>query len=111
MKKSAVPCGKRFFANLTCLFSEAVAAENRLVAAGLERNLAGLSALGADRVVHLAGAVVTVVLPCHPAGLAALGFVGEAFLGVKLLLAGCKREFLSAILADDGFVAKHEIPL
>jgi hypothetical protein len=94
------------------LSSEAIAAVDRTISAGLEGDLAGLSACGANRIIHLtAAAVSSASLACVAAGLAALRLVCEAFLGVKLLLAGSKHEFFSAILADQGLVVEHIVPL
>ncbi|HWP22017.1 MAG TPA: hypothetical protein VN417_04660 [Candidatus Cryosericum sp.] len=100
--------------------SEAIAAFNRSVGGWLERNLTGLPALCANRIVHLTGCIVTVAaiagtaigvtLTSNPAGLAALRFIRKAFFGEKFLLVGSKGEFLSAIFADDGLVAVHLIP-
>ena len=98
--------------------SEAIAAHDRTVGAGLERNLTGFSTLCANRIVHLAGGVVTVATIAgttvsgsaftgDPAGLAALRLVRKTFFGEKFLLVGSKGEFLSAIFADDGLVAVH----
>ena len=92
------------------LASEAVAAIDRAVIARLEGNLAGLAAVGADSVEHLARRAGDAFAGIA-AGFAALGLVGEALLGVKLLLTGGENEFLSAILADQGLVSVHEIPL
>ena len=109
-KKKVYPIGYTFFHHL--LLSEAVAAINRTVVARFERNLAGRAARCADSVIHLAGAAgaAGVALPSVTAGLAALRFVRKTFFGEKLLLAGSKSEFLSAILADEGLVVVHEIP-
>jgi len=96
--------------------SETVAAQDRSVGTRLERHLTGSPALGAYRIIHLAGAVVAVsaaslaTLTGVSAGFAALGLIRKTFFGEKLLLVGSKREFLSAIFADDGLVAKHQIP-
>ena len=98
--------------------SEAVTAHDRTVGAGLERNLTGFSALCANRIVHLAGGIVTITAVAgtavsgsaftgDPAGLAALRLVRKTFFGEKFLLVGSKGEFLSAIFADDGLVAVH----
>ena len=80
----------------------------------LEGNLAGVAALGADRFEHLAGCagsgVTASVLAVGSACLASLRLVGEALFCVKLLLAGSKGEFLSAIFADQYFVAVHRLP-
>ena len=93
------------------LSSETVAAVYRAVAAGLEWNLAGFSALCAYRIIHLTAAFPGVSPARVTAGFTALWFVCKAFFSKKLLLAGSKREFLSAIFADQGFVVVHEIPL
>ena len=100
--------------------SETIAAHDRTVGAGLERNLTGFSALCANRIVHLAGCIVTVTavagtaigvtLTGNPAGFATLRFIRKAFLGEKLLFVGSEGEFLSAIFADDGLVVVHLIP-
>ena len=102
------------------LASEAIAAHDRTVGAGLERNLAGSAAFRANCVIHLARCVVAVsaiagtasgcALTSDTAGFAALRFVRKAFFGEKLLLVGSKGEFLSAIFADDGLVVVHLIP-
>ncbi len=79
----------------------------------LEGQLAGLAALRADRVIHLAGSSIAAGsgLARIAAGLAALGLIGEALLGVELLLAGSKNKFLSAFLTGESLVSVHEIPL
>ena len=103
----------RFVKSLRLLsISETVAAVNRTVGAGLEGNLALLAALGANGVKHLTlAALAGSVLSCHTAISAALGLVGETFFSVKLLLSGSESEFLSAILADQGLVFVHLVPL
>ena len=100
--------------------SEAIAAHDRTVGAGLERNLAGFAAFRANCVIHLtrrviavsaiAGTASGVALTSYAAGFAALRFIRKAFFGEKFLLVGSKGEFLSAIFADDGLVAVHQIP-
>ena len=98
--------------------SEAIAAQDRSVGTGLEGNLAGFAAFRANCVIHLARCVVAVsaiagtaiVFTSNTAGFAALRLVRKAFFGEKLLLVGSKGEFLSAIFADDGLVAVHQIP-
>ena len=115
-KRKEHPFYRMLFALLSPA-SEAVAAVDRFVTARLERNLASLPAFRANCVKHhalsavIAASVVTRMLLCISARLAALGFVGETLFGVELLLAGSKGELLSAIFADDGLVAVHEIPL
>ena len=100
-------------ARLCSAVAEAVAAVDRAIVAGLKGHLAGLAALGAHSVIHLAGSTVGTgdAFAGIAAGFAALGLIGEALLGVKLLLTGGENEFLSAILADQGLVSVHEIPL
>lgn len=96
------------------LSSEAIAAIYRTIAARLKRDLAGLSAFRTHRVVHLAGSggvAAGASLTGGTAGFAALRFIREAFFCIKFLLTGSEDEFLSAFLADQGFVVVHEIPL
>ena len=95
--------------------SEAIAAQDRPVGTRLERNLTVFPALGANCVVHLArrsiaGTASGVALASDTAGFATLRLVREALFGEKFLLVGSKGEFLSAIFADDSFVAVHQIP-
>ena len=93
------------------LSAEAIAAIHRSVAARLERNLAGASAISADCVKHHALFAATGALLARGAAIfAALRFVGEPFFREELLLAGGEGEVLPAIFADDDFVAKHVIP-
>jgi hypothetical protein len=78
----------------------------------LEGNLALLAAVGANSVEQLTcGSLVTALSLAGVAAItASLGLVGEALLGVELLLAGGENEFASAILADNGLVSVHVIP-
>ncbi|CAB1249880.1 protein of unknown function [Ruminococcaceae bacterium BL-4] len=48
---------------------------------------------------------------CFAAFWATLGLISKAFLSKKLLLSSSKGEILTAILADEGFVLIHIIPL
>ena len=95
-----------------CLFlGKTVAAIYRTLTAGLERNLAGCSALCAYSIIHLAGfAALAIVLASIAACLATLGLIGETLLSVKFLLSGSESEFLSAFLADECLVSVHVIP-
>ena len=89
--------------------SEAVTAHDRTVGAGLERNLTGLTAICAYRIVHLTGRIVTVaaiagtaagvILTSDTAGFATLRFVCKALFGEKLLFVDSEDEFCSAIFA------------
>ena len=105
---------KRSLAGAFCasdqLLAEAVAAVNRTVGTGLERNLAGFAAACAGCVIHLTVAAATTgraLFAGRTAILAALGLIGETLFRVEFLLAGGEGEALSAIFADDGFVAEH----
>jgi hypothetical protein len=90
------------------LIAEAIAAINGAVIMGLERNLAGIAALGANGFEHLTcAALSTLGLAVCTASLTSLRLVGETLLCVKFLLAGSKGEFLSAIFADQSLVAIH----
>jgi len=91
------------------LLAEAIRAVDRTVRAGLEGNLAGFAAACANCIVHLTVAAATgrALLAGGTAILAALGFIRETLFRVEFLLAGGEGEALSAIFADDGFVAEH----
>jgi hypothetical protein len=94
--------------------AEAVVAVDGAVVARLEGNLAGLAALSANSLEHLASrssALTTLCLASVAAIAASLGLVGEALLSVELLISGGENEFASAILADNGLVSVHVIPL
>jgi hypothetical protein len=95
------------FENLRSLFAKAFAAIDRAVVAGLERNLAGFSALGADGFKHFSLSSTRVGFTGVTAGLATLRFIGESFFGIELLFVGRKDEFCSAFLACECFVAVH----
>ena len=84
----------------TASVCKAIAAVDGTVAAGLERNLAFLAALGADCIVHHALGTSSDTLAGCTAGSAALRLVLEAALCVELLLTGGEDELLAAILAN-----------
>ena len=85
---------------------EAVAAIDRTVRLGLEGHL-GLAAAGsADSGEVLTGATGR-VLAGVTAGLAALGLVLEAALGIELLLTGGKGKLVDALFADQDLVSVH----
>ena len=89
---------------------EALAAIDGAIVVGLKGNLAVLTALCAHSGEHLAGATLATACLTGSAAIAAsLRLVGEALLGVELLLAGGENEFASAILADNGLVSVHVI--
>ena len=78
--------------------SEALAAVNRTVLTGTERNLAGLAAVGAYSVKHLSlGAGI--VLAGISALSASLRLVLEALLCIELLLTSGEYELLAALFA------------
>lgn len=78
----------------------------------LEGNLAGVAALGAGCVEHLAGVTLTAVsLELSAALAASLRLMLKALLCVELLLAGGENEFLIAVFADQCLVSVHSIPL
>ena len=91
------------------LLTEAIAAVNRTIRAGLEGDFAGFAAACAGCVIHLTVAAATgrALLAGGTAILAALGLIGETLFRVEFLLAGGEGEALSAIFADDGLVAEH----
>jgi hypothetical protein len=92
------------------MLGEAVPAINRAVASGLEGYLSLLAAVGADRRVHLAGAIATTTTTAAsaparlPAGGTALGLIGEAAAGVVLLILSRERELGSALDAGQSLV-------
>jgi hypothetical protein len=85
---------------------ETSAAINGAVVSRLKRDFGGRTAVGADGVVHLAIGVAG-CLARGPALFATDGFVLETLLSIEFLLAGCKDEFLTAILADQCLVFEH----
>ena len=91
---------------LALVVLEAVAAVDGTVVSGLERDLGWRPALRADRIEHLAIAAAR-GLSAGSAVFAADRLILEPFLRVKLLLAGRKDEFLTAILAYQCFVLEH----
>lgn len=113
LQKKRAPKGRALRATELPSIREALTAINRAVAARLEGNPAGFSALGADRLKHLALGISAARISFSgiAAGFAALRLVGESFFGVEFLLAGSELEFVSAVFANECFVVVHEIPL
>ena len=100
-EKTPLPDGRGVFVGqLSSSICEAIAAVDRTVAAGLEGDLAFLTALGANCIVHDALGTSSDTLAGCTAGSAALGLVFEAALCVELLLTGGEDELLAAILAN-----------
>jgi len=85
---------------------EALAAVNRAIALGLERNTSLTAAGGAGGGKEFPGTTGR-ILAGVTAGLAALGLILEASLRVELLLTGSKHELLSTFLAYKGLVFEH----
>jgi hypothetical protein len=92
-----------------------IAAVNRFVAAGLERNRSRFSASVADRGIHgpiRTAAPITastgLLFPGGPARRATTGLVGESFRFEKLLFTSGKCEIIPAILACQCFVLVHK---
>jgi hypothetical protein len=90
---------------------EALAAIDRSVALGNERNAGGLAALCANGLEHLAGLALrpTAGLAGVAAGLAAGGLILEALLRIEGLFPGGKHEFIPAIPANQRLVLVHWI--
>ena len=84
---------------LVAHLSEALAAENGTVGLGLEGHLGLAAAAAAGSSEELTG-TTGVVLASVAAGLAALGLVLEAALGVEFLLTGGENEFVAALFAN-----------
>ena len=85
---------------------ETSAAVDGAIVSRLERDLGGRSALGANRIKHLA-VTATSGLATRAAIFAADGFILEPLLSIELLLAGRKDEILTAILAYQCLVFEH----
>jgi hypothetical protein len=90
--------------------AETIAAINRAIITGLERNLAGSAAFRANGIIHLALAAVAAGVPFAgiPAGLAPLRFVGEPSLSIKFLFLRGENEFLATVYANECFVLIHK---
>ena len=89
---------------------EAIAAVDRSVRLGLEGNsrlAAAGSAGGYEILTRSAGSVLTSVT----AGLAALGLILEAALGIEFLLASGENEFSAAFFALECLVLVHGVNL
>ena len=93
------------------LSAEAIATVNGAIATRLKRNLAGTTTICADCVIHdTLFAAAGALLAGDAAIFAALRLVGKSFFRKKFLFAGGEGEVLSAIFADDDFVAIHVLP-
>ena len=92
---------------LLTVFREALAAIDRTVALGNERNGSRFATLGADGLVLLAGGGGTGVLAGVAALLAAGGLVLEAFFSVEFLLTGGEHELGATVATRERFVLIH----
>ena len=104
IKYSYMVCRARLL--LLSALGEALAAQNRSVVAGLERNSGNAAALRAGRLEHLSAGALAI----SSAFLASGRLVLEPSLRVKLLLTGGEHEFGSAIFAYQGLVFVHVFP-
>ena len=89
--------------------SEAIAAIDRTIRFGLEGNSCFAAARSADSCEKFSGSTGS-AFPGVAAIFAALGFVHEAALCVKLLLTGGEYELLATFLAIECFVLVHCLP-
>ena len=89
------------------MLCKAFAAIDGLIGLGLEGELGGLSALGANRIKRNALTAAAGCLVVRSAALAAGRLVLEALLRVEFLLACGENEFAAAVLANQYFVFKH----
>lgn len=94
-------------ASLSCLHcGKALAAVNRSVAGGLERNLGLAAASRAGRHKHFSCSFAR-VLAIVTAGFASLRLILESLLSIELLLAGSENKLLTAIFALQCDVLVH----
>ena len=93
---------------LCSLIGETIAAIDRAIALWLERHFCFLTAFGARAAKKLAR-TASGYFPTVTAGLAALGLVLEAALGVEFLLTSGERELFITFLALDGSVLVHAL--
>ena len=89
----------QFISALLTHASEAITAIHRTIALGFKGH-AGLSTAGRTDGREVLPGTASGVLTGVTAGLAALGLVLEAALGVELLLAGGENELLATLLAN-----------
>ena len=117
-EKIRTPCrenGRAFVVSRTCINSlaahrgKALAAIHGTVLTREERNLGGLAAVGADRVMHFAGSTGSRAagLASGTAGLAAGGLILEALFGVEFLLTCSPNEFVATVFANQRLVFVH----
>ena len=89
------------------MFAEAVAAIDRTIVLGLERNLGFLAAIGAGHGEHLPTFVAVAIASAFVATIPApYRLILEAAFTVKFLFARAEDEFFPAVLANECFVFK-----
>jgi hypothetical protein len=104
-------CSSGLFAayRLSAAGGKALAAVYGTILSRLEGNLSGLSAFGADGIMHLARTAGSAAgLPGLTAGLAAGGLVLESLFGVEFLFTGGENELSTTVLAYQRFVFVHD---
>jgi hypothetical protein len=92
-------------------FREAIAAVDRLVPTGPERNLGFLAAGGADGRKHFSVIRSSAVSLGSAAAFAAGGLVSKSLLSEKILLFGGKNKRIAAILTYEGLILVHVLNL
>lgn len=86
-----------------------IAAIDRTVGSGLERNCAIFAARCANGIIHFALSPATpAVFAGITAVFASLGLVIETLLLIEILFTRSEYKFLAAILANDRFVLKNQ---
>ena len=95
---------------LSAAGGEALAAVYGTILSRLEGNLSGLSAFGADGIVHLARtAGSTAGFTGLTASLAAGGLILESFFGIEFLFTGSENELSATVFAYQRFVFVHDL--
>jgi hypothetical protein len=95
---------------LHAVFGVAVAAVNRTIATGTERNLRRDATLSTDSFVHFTlGTIGTTgaLFTSSTTGRATTGFVLKTFFCIELLFRRGENEFSAALAASQGFVFVH----
>ena len=98
-------CGIR----LSAAGGKALAAVHGPILPGLKRNLRGLSAFCANRVMHFARSAGSAAgLSSLTAGLATGGLVLESFFGIEFLFTSGENELSATVFAYQRFVFVHD---
>ena len=102
----------RIFAvlRLSAAGGKALAAVYGTILSRLEGNLSGLSAFGADGIMHLARtAGSTAGFTGLTASLAAGGLILESLFGIEFLFTGSENELSATVFAYQRFVFVHDL--